>query len=69
LHPGKAFIPPSVLPITGDVDFVKNRRAGWLSYLWPKPGAEKPSEKICYLLKVPDTNVFLVAGFYINKWL
>jgi len=46
------------------VNFVKNQGAGWLSYMWPKPGAKKPSEKMCYLLKVPDTNVFLVAGFY-----
>ncbi len=48
------------------VNFVKKQGAGWLSYMWPKPGASKPSEKICYLLKVPDTNVFLVAGFYRN---
>jgi signal transduction histidine kinase len=45
------------------VNFVKNHGAGWLSYMWPKPGAKEPSEKMCYLLKVPDTNVFLVAGF------
>jgi len=48
------------------VNFIKNQGSGWLSYMWPKPGAEKPSEKMCYLLKVPDTNVFLVAGFYMD---
>lgn len=46
------------------VNFVKKQDSGWLSYMWPKPGEEKPSEKLCYLLKVPDSNVFLVAGFY-----
>lgn len=46
------------------VNFAKTQGVGWLSYMWPKPGAKTPSEKMCYLLKVPDTNVFLVAGFY-----
>lgn len=46
------------------VNFAKNPGAGWLSYMWPKPGTQIPVEKMCYILKVPDTNVFLVAGFY-----
>lgn len=46
------------------VNFAKSHDSGWLSYLWPRPGTDKPSEKMCYVLKVPGTNVFLVSGFY-----
>lgn len=46
------------------VNLAKNNGAGWVSYMWPKPGTQTPAEKMCFVLKVPDTNVFLVAGFY-----
>ena len=48
------------------VNFAKDRGAGWISYMWPKPGTKKAVEKMCYILKVPDTNVFVVAGFFVE---
>jgi signal transduction histidine kinase len=37
--------------------------SGWVDYMWPKPGEEKPSEKTSYVLKIDD-NVFVGAGVY-----
>jgi signal transduction histidine kinase len=37
--------------------------SGWVDYMWPKPGEEKPSEKTSYVLKVND-EVFVGAGVY-----
>ncbi len=48
------------------VNFARNKGAGWVSYMWPKPGEKTLSEKICYILKVAETNVFVASGFYKN---
>ncbi len=49
------------------VNFAKNIGAGWIEYMWTKPGEKKPSPKACYILKVEGTNVLLAAGFYKDK--
>lgn len=36
---------------------------GWVDYMWPKPGEEKPSEKVSYILKTGD-DTFVGAGYY-----
>ncbi|QTA92943.1 cache domain-containing protein [Desulfonema magnum] len=41
----------------------KEKGSGWVDYMWTKPGEEKPSQKISYVLKVND-DVFVGAGFY-----
>ncbi len=46
------------------VNVAKNKGAGWVRYMWPKPGENEPSEKTVYILKVEGTNVFLAACFY-----
>jgi len=38
--------------------------AGWHSYLWPKPGAEEPSRKVSYIMKVPGKDLYIGGGFY-----
>ena len=35
---------------------------GWTQYYWPAPGAQKPTLKVCYILKVPGKNMFVGAG-------
>lgn len=44
------------------VKVAKETGSGWVDYMWPKPGEDKPSEKTSYILKVND-DVFVGAGF------
>jgi len=37
---------------------------GWVEYMWPKPGAEEPSLKKTYIMKVPGKNLYIGCGFY-----
>jgi cytochrome c len=45
------------------VKVAKEAGSGWVEYVWPKPGEEKPSPKSSYVLKVDD-NTFVGAGYY-----
>ncbi len=45
------------------VTLAKGAGSGWVDYMWPKPGEEKPSAKSSYVLKVDD-NTFVGAGYY-----
>lgn len=48
-------------------DLVKKEGAGWVSYLWPKPGSEEIIEKVSYvkLCKSADgENLVLGCGIY-----
>ncbi len=46
------------------VDVAKDKGEGWVDYMWPKPGEEKPSMKETYIYRVPGTNMFVGAGIY-----
>lgn len=37
---------------------------GWVSYVWPKPGATEPSPKTSYIYRVPGENYMVGAGVY-----
>ena len=41
---------------------VKDEGAGWVSYMWPKPGDKKPSQKISYVKKCAVEGETLVLG-------
>ncbi|OQX28127.1 MAG: hypothetical protein BWK80_01590 [Desulfobacteraceae bacterium IS3] len=45
------------------INIAKGAGSGWVDYMWPKPGEEKPSQKNSYVLKVDD-NCFVGAGYY-----
>ena len=45
------------------IKVAKEAGSGWVEYMWPKPGEEKPSPKNSYVLKVDD-NTFVGAGYY-----
>jgi len=45
------------------IKIAKGAGSGWVDYMWPKPGEEKPSQKNSYVLKVDD-NCFVGAGYY-----
>ncbi len=46
------------------VEVARDQEEGWVSYMWPKPGEEKPSEKVTYIYRVPGTDMFTAAGVY-----
>ena len=37
---------------------------GWFEYPFPKPGEERPSRKVAYMLAVPGTPYVVGAGVY-----
>jgi signal transduction histidine kinase len=46
------------------VNLAKSKGDGWVDYMWPKPGEEKPSKKISYIYRVPGKDLFVGAGIY-----
>ena len=46
------------------VEVAKTKGDGWVEYMWPKPGADKPSKKISYIYRVPGKALFAGAGIY-----
>ncbi len=49
------------------VEFVKiaNKKGeGWVDYMWPKPGQDKPAAKSSYIYRVPGTQYLVGAGIY-----
>ncbi len=49
------------------VDFINaaKRGRGWTKYKWPIPGQTKSTQKYTYIYRVPDTDYFVGAGFYV----
>jgi len=45
-------------------DVAKSKGEGWVSYMWPKPGAEAPAKKLTYIYRVPGKNLLVGAGIY-----
>ena len=47
-------------------EMAEENGAGWVSYLWPKPGKKEPSPKVSYvkLAKFGDESVVAGAGMY-----
>ena len=48
------------------VDTVKKDGAGYLSYLWPKPGQEKPVEKVSYVTGFKPWGWVIGSGLYMD---
>ena len=49
------------------VEFVEvagSKGQGWVNYMWPKPGEDKPAAKTSYILRVKGTPYFVGAGIY-----
>ena len=51
------------------VDFVKaaQKGKGWTRYMWPVPGMEINKPKHTFIYRVPDTDYFVGAGFYVME--
>ena len=48
-------------------DFIKaaKKGKGWAKYIWPVPGSEINKPKHTFIYRVPDTDYFVGAGFYV----
>lgn len=40
---------------------------GWTKYMWPVPGMEVNKPKHTFIYRVPDTEYFVGAGFYVME--
>jgi signal transduction histidine kinase len=51
------------------VDFVNaaKKGRGWTKYSWPVPGMDVNKPKHTYIYRVPDTDYFVGAGFYVME--
>jgi cytochrome c len=55
------------LIIQAFIDLLKIQESGWVDYMWPKPGSDKPAKKLSYIKKAKMPNgatVFVGAGLY-----
>jgi cytochrome c len=50
-------------------DFVRvaGKGKGWSKYTWPVPGMEINKPKHTFIYRVPDTDYFVGAGFYVME--
>ncbi|RAU22698.1 methyl-accepting chemotaxis protein [Paramagnetospirillum kuznetsovii] len=48
------------------IDVVKRDKAGFVSYLWPKPGFEKPVPKLSYVKGIEEWGWLVGSGIYID---
>jgi len=56
------------LVVQDQIQMLETKDAGWIDYMWPKPGETEPSQKLSYVRKVKSTNGFLYlgAGLYVE---
>ena len=47
---------------------LQKKDAGWVDYLWPKPGEAKPSKKSTYVrkIKLDRHTLYVAAGVYLH---
>lgn len=74
-HPHKpALLKPATLIEATDIegkaffkDFIKaaEKGKGWTKYMWPVPGMEINKPKHTFIYRVPGTDYFVGAGFYV----
>jgi methyl-accepting chemotaxis protein len=49
------------------VNIVKEKNAGFVSYLWPKPGSDKPVPKVSYVMGFKPWNWIVGSGVYVDS--
>jgi methyl-accepting chemotaxis protein len=47
-------------------DFARTHGDGFTTYLWPKPGSESQVEKLAYVKAMPDLDLMLGSGAYLD---
>ena len=51
------------------VNLARDSGDGWVDYMWPRPGERTPRKKQSYILRIPDTDLFVGAGVYVGGML
>ena len=46
------------------IEVANSKGKGWVDYMWPKPGQDKPAPKSSYIYRVPGTQYIVCAGIY-----
>ena len=46
------------------VTLANQKGQGWVDYMWPKPGEQRPVPKSTYIYRVTGTPYFVAAGIY-----
>ena len=54
---GKAFVAEMI-------DLASNAGTGWIDYKWPHPETKKIAQKHSYVVRVDDSDTFLMIGYY-----
>lgn len=74
-HPNPAMVGKNLLHLTDGkgkkfilegANVANTRGRGWIEYWWNKPGEKEPAHKVSFVMKVPNTNWFMVSGIYEN---
>ncbi len=52
--------------ISDMIDIINLSGSGFYEYYWDNPASGKEDTKITYVIKIPDTDYFIGAGFYLN---
>jgi methyl-accepting chemotaxis protein len=58
--------PAGKMFFTEMIDVVKRSKAGFVSYLWPKPGFDKPVPKLSYVQGIEEWGWLVGSGIYID---
>lgn len=48
------------------IDIVESEGSGYYEYFWNNPASGNEETKITYIIRIPDTDYFIGAGFYFN---
>ncbi len=48
------------------IDIAKNDGSNYYRYTWNNPSSGNDEEKIVFVMRIPDTDYFIAAGFYVN---
>ena len=54
--------------IRDTIAMLKKNETGWITYMWPKPGKNKPSKKMSYVrrVKIDGKMAYIGAGMYLD---
>lgn len=48
------------------IDIVEEEESGYYQYYWSNPATQEEDVKISYVVRIPDTDYFIGAGFYMD---
>ena len=62
--PDKNTAKPKMIFVEFDKVAKSDKGQGWVDYMWPKKGEDKPSKKNTFIYKVPGEDMYVGAGIY-----